>query len=288
MQAQQLLLDSSLLPWPRETFSNIVDEIDKVEVGQTKNLDTTNGVDKDTGSSHDDDDSNDCPLPPILIPPCSTDANFVNVYMLINPTKETVIMPEQILTYTNGSLTSRAIVGPTVIDLNQMGQRVIDKKTTPPSNDDCCSSTLHVLPPPTPNKLPDSTLMKPTTSSSTVALLEPQSSCVPSCNNTKLPLLPISPYNFFFKDERERILNNTSEEEHHDWSETKQHELLNHHWGRDRSQKRRHRKTHGRIGFKELSQLIASRWQALAEDQKDFYRQVALKDLERHHCEKIG
>ena len=91
------------------------------------------------------------------------------------------------------------------------------------------------------------------------------------------PLRALSAYNFFFRDERERILSGVEAE----WTETKKQKLLEEHWFQDRHKKRRHRKTHGKIDFTSLSKLISSRWKELAESRKDFYRQVAARDFSR-------
>ena len=84
-------------------------------------------------------------------------------------------------------------------------------------------------------------------------------------NNDIDDILPaLSPYNFFFRDERERLLEQTL----HDCtaeavdeiaraslppdyygSERAKLFLLQKHWYRDRTVRRRHRKTHQRIGF---------------------------------------
>jgi HMG (high mobility group) box len=101
------------------------------------------------------------------------------------------------------------------------------------------------------------------------------------------PVRALSAYNFFFRYERERILNSNADdiEARPNLSQEKQKELLESHWGRDRTVKRRHRKSHGKISFAELSKRISQRWKDLPEDQKNFFAEVAAKDWERYHQE---
>jgi hypothetical protein len=153
-------------------------------------------------------------------------------------------------------------------------------------------------------------------------------------NNDIGDILPaLSPYNFFFRDERERLLEQTL---HHctaeavdeiaraslppDYycSERAKLFLLQKHWYRDRTVRRRHRKTHQRIGFStwvaqnfggiflyfyspclligilcclvqintlndhRLSKVIGQRWRGLSDDGKEFYRDVAGRDAARY------
>jgi hypothetical protein len=102
-----------------------------------------------------------------------------------------------------------------------------------------------------------------------------------SCDNTPGPLRALSAYNFFFRDERDRILNNKE----HDWSKEKEDALLQGHWNRDRSEKRIHCKTHGKLSFTALSKEVSRRWKALPNKQKDFYRRVAQRDWKRYEKE---
>lgn len=95
------------------------------------------------------------------------------------------------------------------------------------------------------------------------------------------PVKALSAYNFFFRDQRDRILNGAEE----DYSAEKQEKLLAGHWFRDRSQKRRHRKTHGKIAFTDLSRMVSKKWKELPLDKKAFYKQTAAKDLERYRRE---
>ena len=70
-----------------------------------------------------------------------------------------------------------------------------------------------------------------------------------------------------------------------EWTLDKQQLLLAAHWNQDRTKKRRHRKSHGKIDFTSLSRLISSRWKELPDCRKDFYRQVAAQDWERFQRE---
>jgi len=98
---------------------------------------------------------------------------------------------------------------------------------------------------------------------------------------TALPLRALSAYNFYFRDERERILNGGEPE----YTAEKKEALLSGHWFRDRSVKRRHRKTHGKVSFTTLSKLISQRWRELTPEHKEFYRQIAQEDLDRYQRE---
>ena len=94
------------------------------------------------------------------------------------------------------------------------------------------------------------------------------------------PLRPLSAYNFFFRDERERILGGY-EEEKVLLNKERRHKLLLEQWGRDRTKKRLHRKTHGKISFKELGQRISASWKGLKECERAFYREIAATDMAR-------
>lgn len=107
------------------------------------------------------------------------------------------------------------------------------------------------------------------------------------------PLRALSAYNFFFRYQRERILNNENDDHNTDsdleddsnWNTDRQEELLQSHWNRDRTVKRRHRKSHGKISFADLSKKISTSWKRLPEQRKDFFREVASKDWARYHRE---
>lgn len=95
------------------------------------------------------------------------------------------------------------------------------------------------------------------------------------------PFRALSAYNFFFRDERDRIINGGE----YEFSTAKKQKLLTGHWFRDRTVKRRHRKTHGKIAFTTLSKVISQGWRDLPEDKKAFYREVAAEDLDRYQRE---
>lgn len=105
-----------------------------------------------------------------------------------------------------------------------------------------------------------------------------------SNNKAAMPVRPLSAYNFFFSDERERILQNKTDE-NDVFDNAKKQRLLLAHLAKDRSKRRPHRKTHGKINFTTLSKLIGSRWKQLPDERKNFYREVAAIDLERYQRE---
>lgn len=100
------------------------------------------------------------------------------------------------------------------------------------------------------------------------------------------PLRPLSAYNYFFRDEREHVLKHMGLEGRRVvLNQSHCDKLLRDHWGRDRTTRRLHRKSHGKISFQELSKLISSRWKKLPVRDKQFYQQVADIDLKRFKAE---
>lgn len=104
------------------------------------------------------------------------------------------------------------------------------------------------------------------------------------------PLRPLSAYNYFFRDERERILKEGDGRCHSPdpgtfYSNDRLERTLKEHWNQDRTKRRRHRKTHGQISFTSLSKLVSRRWQELPEEYKNFYKEISTKDWDRYHRE---
>lgn len=114
----------------------------------------------------------------------------------------------------------------------------------------------------------------------------------PSTNFTKKKekdeldvLRPLSAYNFFFCDERDRLLKGKDSTSAVESCDMRKERLLSQHVAKDRSKRRPHRKTHGKITFTTLSKLIGQRWRHLPEVEKNFFKDVAKADLMRYQDE---
>jgi hypothetical protein len=91
------------------------------------------------------------------------------------------------------------------------------------------------------------------------------------------PKRPLSAYNLFFQLERERLVTgdaqkNVLREEIRAVCEM--HKL--------KKEKRKHRKTHGKIGFADLARTIASRWRSLKPSTKSMYEECASIEKARY------
>jgi hypothetical protein len=207
---------------------------------------------------------------------------LVNVIMIVDPVTQKVFCPKQVLSIEVDGKIEKTIFGPTILDsipkdaISAFSQSV---SVPPPTPSQAAQTVFHPISPAPPmqqqqlqqTELVASGKVSPTSSSSDSSV---GSSDVP-------PLRALSAYNFFFRDERDRILNGGD----YEWTADKQMRLLAQHWNQDRTKKRRHRKTHGKIDFTTLSKLISKRWKELSEDRKEFYRQVASQDWERYQRE---
>ena len=103
--------------------------------------------------------------------------------------------------------------------------------------------------------------------------------------NNSLLLKPLTPYNYFYRDERDNIVLQISDETDplpppvSDFSTEKMRSLLQQHWYVDPLKaKRIHRKTHGKMSFQNLSKIISERWRILPSQGREFYRSVARND----------
>jgi hypothetical protein len=105
---------------------------------------------------------------------------------------------------------------------------------------------------------------------------------VPSKDNAPTNILkPLSAYNYFFTEERERLLDGEKSFAN-ETNEARKMRLLSMHWSKDRNKRRPHRKTHGKISFTTLSKHIGQKWRELSESEKSFYKNVAKADMARY------
>ena len=98
------------------------------------------------------------------------------------------------------------------------------------------------------------------------------------------PLRPLSAYNYFFRDERERVVNPEAAPPL-EFSQERAERLLLDHWNQDRTKKRSHRKTHGKISFTDLSKLVSRRWKELSDEGRAFFQTIATADFKRFQAE---
>ena len=125
------------------------------------------------------------------------------------------------------------------------------------------------------------------------------------------PRRPLSAYNYFYIDEREKILQQKQEEagtaresitaagptKNAKWekncyddydiemSEPVREILERQKLPPNEGRRRPHRKRHGVVSFQELAKTIASRWRSLPADQIQYYRKIASFDLKRYQAQ---
>jgi hypothetical protein len=111
-------------------------------------------------------------------------------------------------------------------------------------------------------------------------------------------LRALSPYNFFYRVERNRLLQEMSSEmiggatdpalaskEFYARIVSNQsifiEQVLHDQWNRDPSQKRKHRKVHGKITFESLTRHIAANWKVLPDPVQEIFREISARDHRR-------
>ncbi|KAL7545898.1 hypothetical protein ACHAWF_009250 [Thalassiosira exigua] len=122
-----------------------------------------------------------------------------------------------------------------------------------------------------------------------------------SCSTIPKPLRPLTAYHIFFQIEREYIIQTAAgpdaDKSIHDnksylpgvprrYRCTKL--LLDWYAGPGKRQKRKHRKSHGKIGFLELSRVISKRWATLEvtdPETKRFVTRIAARELAQYKVE---
>lgn len=98
------------------------------------------------------------------------------------------------------------------------------------------------------------------------------------------PLRPLSAYNYFFRVQRDRMIGARHVDDENDENQCLK-KLLMGHWKQDRTKKRAHRKTHGKISFTELSKCISNKWKSLDDADREFFKLVAATDMKRYKAE---
>jgi hypothetical protein len=81
-----------------------------------------------------------------------------------------------------------------------------------------------------------------------------------------MPKRPLSAYNIFFREERQEIL---GEEVAREFEITDQ-------------SKRKHRKTHGKVGFADMARMISLKWKDLSDDRKQPFIERAEKEKQKY------
>ena len=108
-----------------------------------------------------------------------------------------------------------------------------------------------------------------------------------------MPRRPLSAYNLFFSEERERILKEIERKEKKEEGKEVEDDEEENKKNQERpkallrplipSQKKRrpHRKTHGKISFQQLARMVGERWKNLPDDDRKYYQGLAQEDMKR-------
>jgi hypothetical protein len=103
------------------------------------------------------------------------------------------------------------------------------------------------------------------------------------------PRRPLSAYNLFFSEERERILKEIEKKESKDGEPPAEEQVEDEEKPKAllrplipaEKKRRPHRKTHGKISFQELARMVGERWKNLPDDERKYYQDLAQEDMKR-------
>jgi len=91
------------------------------------------------------------------------------------------------------------------------------------------------------------------------------------------PKRPLSAYNIFFMEERQRILIEASSK-----SSAQKNWEGDLHTSNEKASKKTKKTPHRKIGFEDLAKLVGDRWKKLTPERRDIYQGKAEKDSERY------